>query len=64
MVNFQNLIRASYVTYTGFILSRHGKAALSGFMVLLEHLCYNLDGLVSKVNLLILELGLPITLNY
>lgn len=45
---FQNIVRASYVTYSGLLLSKYGKAALPGFIVLLQHLCYTLDGLVSQ----------------
>lgn len=44
---FQNLVRASYVTYSGLLLSKYGKAALPGYNILLQHLCYTLDGLVS-----------------
>ncbi|XP_045447680.1 uncharacterized protein LOC123656001 [Melitaea cinxia] len=40
-----NVVRASYVTYSGILLSKYGKAALPGFNILLQHLCYTLDGL-------------------
>ncbi|XP_050346947.1 condensin-2 complex subunit D3-like [Nymphalis io] len=40
-----NVVRASYVTYSGLLLTKFGKAALSGYVVLLQHLCYTLDGL-------------------
>ncbi|XP_047530074.1 condensin-2 complex subunit D3-like isoform X2 [Vanessa atalanta] len=40
-----NVVRASYVTYSGLLLTKFGKAALPGYVVLLEHLCYTLDGL-------------------
>ncbi|KAJ0175566.1 hypothetical protein K1T71_008725 [Dendrolimus kikuchii] len=43
--NSNNLVRASYVTYSGLLLSKYGKAALSGYIILLQHLCYTLDGL-------------------
>ncbi|XP_028174411.1 uncharacterized protein LOC114363018 [Ostrinia furnacalis] len=43
--NANNLVRASYVTYSGLLLSKYGKAALPGYNVLLQHLCYTLDGL-------------------
>ncbi|XP_059046345.1 condensin-2 complex subunit D3-like [Achroia grisella] len=43
--NANNLIRASYVTYSGLLLSRYGKSALPGYTILLQHLCYTLDGL-------------------
>ncbi|CAH0714397.1 unnamed protein product, partial [Brenthis ino] len=40
-----NVVRASYVTYSGLLLTNYGKAALSGYIVLLQHLCFTLDGL-------------------
>lgn len=40
-----NIVRASYVTYSGLLLSKYGKAALPGYSVLLQHLCYTLEGL-------------------
>ncbi|CAG9785694.1 unnamed protein product [Diatraea saccharalis] len=43
--NANNLVRASYVTYSGLLLSKYSKAALSGYSILLQHLCYTLDGL-------------------
>ncbi|XP_053612287.1 condensin-2 complex subunit D3-like [Plodia interpunctella] len=43
--NANNLVRASYVTYSGLLLTKYGKAALPGYIVLLQHLCYTLDGL-------------------
>ncbi|XP_069356527.1 condensin-2 complex subunit D3-L isoform X2 [Maniola hyperantus] len=43
--NVNNIVRASYVTYSGLLLTKYGKAALSGYVVLLQHLCYNSDGL-------------------
>ncbi|KAM3964157.1 condensin-2 complex subunit D3 [Aphomia sociella] len=43
--NANNLVRASYVTYSGLLLSKYGKAALPGYTILLQHLCYTLDGL-------------------
>ncbi|KAG7306251.1 hypothetical protein JYU34_008851 [Plutella xylostella] len=43
--NANNLVRASYVTYSGLILTRYGPAAVSGFSVLIQHLCYAQDGL-------------------
>ncbi|XP_060803815.1 condensin-2 complex subunit D3 [Amyelois transitella] len=43
--NANNLVRASYVTYSGLLLTKYGKAALPGYVVLLQHLCYTLDGL-------------------
>ncbi|XP_052756211.1 condensin-2 complex subunit D3-like isoform X2 [Galleria mellonella] len=43
--NANNLVRASYVTYSGLLLSKYGKSALSGYTILLQHLCYTLDGL-------------------
>ncbi|XP_052739569.1 condensin-2 complex subunit D3 [Bicyclus anynana] len=43
--NVNNIVRASYVTYSGLLLTKYGKAALSGYTVLLQHLCYTSDGL-------------------
>ncbi|XP_063620991.1 uncharacterized protein LOC134793359 [Cydia splendana] len=40
-----NLVRASYVTYSGLILTKYGNSALSAFITLLQHLCYTCDGL-------------------
>ncbi|XP_061382352.1 condensin-2 complex subunit D3-like isoform X1 [Danaus plexippus] len=40
-----NVVRASYVTYSGLLLTKYGKAALNGYAILLQHLCYTLDGL-------------------
>ncbi|CAG4948586.1 unnamed protein product [Colias eurytheme] len=40
-----NIVRASYVTYSGLILSKYGKIALSSYVVLLQHLAYSLEGL-------------------
>lgn len=45
--SLQNLVRASYVTYSGLLLTRYGKAAVTGFTILLQHLCYAQDGLVG-----------------
>lgn len=39
------LMRASFVNYAGKILSRYGNTALPGYMIMIQHLCYNLDGL-------------------
>uniref|UniRef100_A0A1E1WTD4 Uncharacterized protein n=1 Tax=Pectinophora gossypiella TaxID=13191 RepID=A0A1E1WTD4_PECGO len=49
--NANNLVRASYVTYSGLLLSRYGKAALPAYVMLLQHLCHNLDGLVSQIDM-------------
>ncbi|XP_075974745.1 condensin-2 complex subunit D3-like [Anticarsia gemmatalis] len=43
--NANNIVRASYVTYSGLLLSKYSHAALNGYMVLLQHLCYSQDGL-------------------
>ncbi|XP_045534582.1 condensin-2 complex subunit D3 [Papilio machaon] len=43
--NSNNVVRASYVTYSALLLSKFGKAALPGYIILLQHLCYTLDGL-------------------
>ncbi|XP_072938670.1 condensin-2 complex subunit D3-like [Epargyreus clarus] len=43
--NANNLVRASYVTYSSLLLTKYGKDALEGYTVLLQHLCYTLDGL-------------------
>ncbi|CAB3223489.1 unnamed protein product [Arctia plantaginis] len=43
--NANNIVRASYVTYSGLILSKYGKAALQGYMLLLQHICYSQEGL-------------------
>ncbi|CAG9578741.1 unnamed protein product [Danaus chrysippus] len=43
--NVHNVVRASYVTYSGLLLTKYGKAALNGYTILLQHLCYTLDGL-------------------
>ncbi|CAH2076405.1 unnamed protein product, partial [Iphiclides podalirius] len=43
--NANNLVRASYVSYTAILLNKYGKAALSSYNILLQHLCYTLDGL-------------------
>ncbi|XP_039751087.1 condensin-2 complex subunit D3-like isoform X2 [Pararge aegeria] len=43
--NANNIVKASYVTYSGLLLTKYGKAALSGYIVLLQHLCYTPDGL-------------------
>ncbi|XP_045532916.1 condensin-2 complex subunit D3-like [Pieris brassicae] len=40
-----NIVRASYVAYSGLILSKYGKTALSSYVMLLQHLTYSLDGL-------------------
>ncbi|XP_063534231.1 uncharacterized protein LOC134744376 [Cydia strobilella] len=40
-----NLVRASYVTYSGLILTKYGNSALSAFITLLQHLCYTCYGL-------------------
>ncbi|KAJ8721498.1 hypothetical protein PYW07_002273 [Mythimna separata] len=38
-------IGPSYVTYSFLLLATHGKAALNGYLCLLEHLCLSPDGL-------------------
>ncbi|CAH2108291.1 unnamed protein product [Euphydryas editha] len=43
--NANNVVKASYVTYSGILLTKYGKDALPGYVVLLQHLCYTLDGL-------------------
>ncbi|CAG4975499.1 unnamed protein product [Parnassius apollo] len=43
--NANNIVRASYVTYSGLLLGKYGRAALSSYIILLQHLCYTLDGL-------------------
>ncbi|XP_068632402.1 condensin-2 complex subunit D3-L [Battus philenor] len=43
--NANQLVRASYVKYSALLLSKYGKVALSGYIVLLQHLCYTLDGM-------------------
>lgn len=43
--NANNIVRASYVTYSGLLLTKYGKEALTGYTLLLQHLCYSQDGL-------------------
>ncbi|KAF9418713.1 hypothetical protein HW555_004541 [Spodoptera exigua] len=38
-------IRPAYVTYTFYIMANYAQPALSSYTILLEHLCYTLDGL-------------------
>ncbi|XP_050673805.1 condensin-2 complex subunit D3-like isoform X2 [Leptidea sinapis] len=39
-----NIVRASFVTYTGLILKKYAQIALPSFLTLLQHLAYRLDG--------------------